>query len=69
MARTKKTAKKYGKPLITWTRFHLPREQEWPTWTVDHADVHIGPFAKVLGVQSIVGENSGKSRAGCLHSW
>ena len=28
MARTKKTAKKYGKPLITWTRFHLPREQE-----------------------------------------
>lgn len=49
MARTKQTAKRVGKALITWTRFHLPREQEWSTWSVDHADVHIGPLAGVEG--------------------
>ncbi|KAK8086179.1 hypothetical protein PG994_001153 [Apiospora phragmitis] len=34
MARTKQTAKLYGKGIITWTRFHLPLEQEWPIWSV-----------------------------------
>ncbi len=37
------------KPLSTWTRFHLPREQEWPTWSADYADVHVGPLAGVEG--------------------
>lgn len=50
MARTKQTAKRYGKGTITWTRFHLPLEQEWPTWSVTHADVHVGPLAGVEGV-------------------
>ncbi len=49
MARTKQTAKRFYKALITWTRFYLPREQEWPTWSVDHADVHVGPLADVQG--------------------
>lgn len=49
MARTKQTAKHFDKRLVTWTRFHLPREQEWPTWSVDHADVHVGPLAGVEG--------------------
>ncbi|KAL2867618.1 uncharacterized protein BJX67DRAFT_380965 [Aspergillus lucknowensis] len=47
MARRKMTAKRIGKGLITWTRFHLPREQEWPTWSVDHPDVHVDPLAGV----------------------
>ncbi|KAM3510978.1 hypothetical protein MY11210_005377 [Beauveria gryllotalpidicola] len=46
------------KPLITWTRFYLPRDQEWPVWTVDHDDVHAGPLAKLpclkLGVARMV---------------
>lgn len=53
MARTKQTAKHYGKPTITWTRFHLPLDQEWPTWTVTHADVHVGPLAGVKGAYGI----------------
>jgi hypothetical protein len=44
MARTKQTAKRY-RPVTTWTRFHLPREQEWPTFPVaDPALVHYGPL-------------------------
>ncbi|EAQ88351.1 predicted protein [Chaetomium globosum CBS 148.51] len=49
MARTKQTARRTYKPFITWTRFQLPREQEWPTWTVDHDDVHAGPLTDVEG--------------------
>ncbi|KAI1169594.1 hypothetical protein F4777DRAFT_584757 [Nemania sp. FL0916] len=49
MARTKQTAKRTPKELITWTRFYLPQDQEWPTWSVDHDDVHIGPLADVPG--------------------
>ncbi|KAJ0413061.1 hypothetical protein BJY00DRAFT_297446 [Aspergillus carlsbadensis] len=49
MARTKQTARRSTPPLITWTRFHLPQEQEWPTWSVDHVNVHIGPLADVYG--------------------
>lgn len=48
MARTKMTAKRY-RHVTTWTRFHLPLEQEWPTWTVAHPDVHVGPLAEVEG--------------------
>ena len=48
MARTKMTAKRYDR-VTTWTRFHLPREQEWPTWSVAHPDVHVGPLADVAG--------------------
>ncbi|EJP64330.1 hypothetical protein CRV24_004617 [Beauveria bassiana] len=35
------------KPLITWTRFYLPRDQEWPVWTVDHDDIHAGPLTRL----------------------
>jgi hypothetical protein len=49
MARTKQTARRSTPPLITWTRFHLLQEQEWPTWSTDHVDVHIGPLADVYG--------------------
>ncbi|KAK4040387.1 hypothetical protein C8A01DRAFT_15754 [Parachaetomium inaequale] len=45
MARIKQTAKRFRK-VTTWTRFHLPREQEWPTFPVaDPAHVHLGPLA------------------------
>ncbi|KAH6631491.1 hypothetical protein F5144DRAFT_620575 [Chaetomium tenue] len=49
MARTKQTARRTYKPFITWTRFYLPREQEWPAWAVDHDDVHAGPLTDVEG--------------------
>jgi hypothetical protein len=48
MARTKMTAKRY-KHVTTWTRFHLPLEQEWPAWTVAHENVHLGPPVDVKG--------------------
>ncbi|KAK7913901.1 hypothetical protein PG985_011604, partial [Apiospora marii] len=32
------------KPTKTWTRFHLPLKQKWPTWSVDHDDMHVGPL-------------------------
>lgn len=50
MARIKQTARKYGKGIITWTRFHLPLDQEWPTWSATYEDVHVGPLAGVAGV-------------------
>lgn len=50
MARAKQTAKRYGKGIVSWTRFHLPLEQEWPTWPATHADVHFGPLAGVEGL-------------------
>ncbi|GAW12856.1 hypothetical protein ANO14919_022270 [Xylariales sp. No.14919] len=50
MARTKLTAKYIGPPTITWTRFYLPRHQEWPRWPANHADVHVGPLADVQGL-------------------
>ncbi|KAK7985179.1 hypothetical protein PG988_002801 [Apiospora saccharicola] len=50
MARAKVTAKRIGKGVVTWTRFHLPPEQEWSTWSVTHADVHVGPLADAEGV-------------------
>ncbi|KAK3896684.1 hypothetical protein C8A05DRAFT_48370 [Staphylotrichum tortipilum] len=49
MARVKQTARQTVKPLITWTRFYLPREQEWPTWSVDHNDIHVGPLLEAEG--------------------
>jgi hypothetical protein len=48
MARTRMTTKRYRR-VTTWTRFHLPREQEWPTWTVAHEDVHVGPLLDAGG--------------------
>ncbi|KAK1980458.1 hypothetical protein LZ30DRAFT_129041 [Colletotrichum cereale] len=49
MARTSNKAKRSEKPLTSWTRFHLPRDQEWPTWSVDHSDIHVGPLKGVEG--------------------
>ncbi|KAI3317156.1 hypothetical protein HD806DRAFT_395524 [Xylariaceae sp. AK1471] len=42
-------AKRSEKPLISWTRFYLPRDQEWPTWSVHHDDVYVGPLKGVEG--------------------
>ncbi|KAI0518218.1 hypothetical protein F5B22DRAFT_644983 [Xylaria bambusicola] len=46
MARTKQTAKYIG-PSITWTQFHLPLEQEWPLWSLSHADGHASPLVGI----------------------
>ncbi|KAI1812915.1 hypothetical protein GGS20DRAFT_587017 [Poronia punctata] len=53
MARAKQSARQLGKGITTWTRFHLPRDQEWPTWSVDDEDVHVGPLASVEGLGRI----------------
>jgi hypothetical protein len=53
MARLNRTAKQIGKGFITWTRFHLPKVQEWPTWPVTHEDVHVGPLAGVKGIRKV----------------
>jgi len=56
MARTKQSARPglggREKEVMTWTRFHLPVDQEWPTWRdAKHADdVHRGPLAGLEGV-------------------
>lgn len=49
MARTSNKARHSVKPLTSWTRFHLPRGQEWPTRSVDHDDVHVGPLKGAEG--------------------
>ncbi|KAK4173149.1 hypothetical protein QBC36DRAFT_336371 [Triangularia setosa] len=51
MARIRQTARR-SRPVITWTRFYLPVEQEWPTWAVNY-DVHVGPLADVNGAGNI----------------
>ncbi|CAH0056958.1 unnamed protein product [Clonostachys solani] len=53
MARLKERSKQTSKDLITWTRFHLPQGQEWPTWSAVHEDMHVGPLADVRGIQRI----------------
>jgi hypothetical protein len=37
----------------TWTRFHLPRGQEWPTWSVVYSDPHRGPLTDVEGIDEV----------------
>ncbi|KAK4164604.1 hypothetical protein QBC43DRAFT_210287 [Cladorrhinum sp. PSN259] len=51
MARTKQTARRSKPTAVTWTRFHLPADQEWPTWVVAHENVHFGPLNDVDGVR------------------
>ncbi|WYZ36155.1 hypothetical protein EsH8_XI_000038 [Colletotrichum jinshuiense] len=53
MARISQKARRSVKPLTSWTRFHLPRDQEWPTWSVDHDDVHVGPLQAVDGCLTV----------------
>ena len=49
MARSKQTSRPCIKETITWTRFYLPKEQEWPTWPVDYTHIYLGPLAEVDG--------------------
>ncbi|VBB82072.1 Putative protein of unknown function [Podospora comata] len=51
MARTKKITRRRSDSVVTWTRFHLPVEREWPTWAVDHKNVHFGPLEDLTGVR------------------
>jgi len=54
MARTKQTARITTKEIITWTRFYLPEGQEWPTWSGDYANVHLGPLLEAQGLRGCV---------------
>ncbi|OBT66960.1 hypothetical protein VE03_04214 [Pseudogymnoascus sp. 23342-1-I1] len=53
MARTKQTARTTVDRRTTWTRFHLPREQKWPTWSAAHLDPHRGPLVGVEGIRNV----------------
>lgn len=53
MARLKVKGKDTNKNLITWTRFHLPQEQERPAWPAAHEDAYVGPLAGVRGIERI----------------
>ncbi|KAK4243188.1 hypothetical protein C7999DRAFT_44940 [Corynascus novoguineensis] len=53
MARTKMTVKRY-RHVTTWTRFHLPLKQEWPTWTIGYSDMHVGPLEHVKGAVKLL---------------
>lgn len=33
----------------TWTRFHLPRGQDWPKWMTGRLNTYLGPLADVTG--------------------
>lgn len=37
----------------TWTRFHLPRGQEWPEWINGHSNIYLGPLADVAGCEKV----------------
>ncbi|KAH8593502.1 hypothetical protein B0O99DRAFT_742855 [Bisporella sp. PMI_857] len=54
MARTKQTARQTTKGVITWTRFYLPEEQEWPTWSIDYGNVYVSPLSEVQGCRGNV---------------
>ncbi|CEJ80435.1 hypothetical protein VHEMI00616 [[Torrubiella] hemipterigena] len=54
MARIKQTNRKPSvKPLVTWTRFYLPRDHVWPGWDGDHDNIHIGPLRNVVVVRGL----------------
>ncbi|KFZ24804.1 hypothetical protein V502_00714 [Pseudogymnoascus sp. VKM F-4520 (FW-2644)] len=54
MARTKQSkGPGSGDRRTTWTRFHLPRGQDWPTWSTSHSDPHRGPLTDVAGIKNV----------------
>ncbi|AEO71772.1 uncharacterized protein THITE_2124605 [Thermothielavioides terrestris NRRL 8126] len=55
MARTKRTPETYRlwRMRTTWTRFRLPRGQDWPNWSKPYPDEHLGPLAGVPGREEV----------------
>lgn len=54
MARTKQSkVPGSGDRRTTWTRFYLPREQDWPTWSATHLRPHRGPLSGVEGIKNV----------------
>ncbi|KAI0380269.1 hypothetical protein F5Y04DRAFT_257813 [Hypomontagnella monticulosa] len=51
MARAKMTIRQLRqlRARTSWTRFHLPRGQDWPTWSNAYSDTQIGPLSGVAG--------------------
>ena len=52
MARTKERPRPKDR-VITWTRFYLPLDQEWPTWPT-YEDMHVGPLTDVKDVGEVL---------------
>ncbi|KAI1101160.1 hypothetical protein F4804DRAFT_316936 [Jackrogersella minutella] len=55
MARVKNTKNQLRQQhkRTSWTRFHLPRAQDWPIWSTDHSNAHLGPLEGVPGCQKV----------------
>lgn len=53
MAEMQDPAKQHVKETITWTRFHLPLNQQWPAWPSSGkghpAEQYVGPLADMEG--------------------
>ncbi|KAI1470385.1 uncharacterized protein F4812DRAFT_417327, partial [Daldinia caldariorum] len=61
MARAKELKSKLHQQhkRTSWTRFHLPRRQDWPIWSTGHLDAHSSPLATVPGCQKVwLGRNT-----------
>ncbi|KAI2627952.1 hypothetical protein GGS26DRAFT_126605 [Hypomontagnella submonticulosa] len=55
MARTKMTQRQLRqlRARTSWIRFHLPREQDWPTWSTAHSYMQLGPLSGVAGCEKV----------------
>ncbi|KAK4150344.1 hypothetical protein C8A00DRAFT_18107 [Chaetomidium leptoderma] len=55
MARTKQSKNQHHfyHRRTSWTRFHLPCTQDWPSAWTGHSDVHFGPLAGVAGCRKV----------------
>lgn len=55
MARSKKSQQhiRSEQQRLTWSRFHLPKEQKWPRWSIDDTD-DLGALANVPGCLKVL---------------
>ncbi|KAH8164321.1 hypothetical protein CIB48_g3931 [Xylaria polymorpha] len=55
MAIVKKTQQqlRQERKRTTWTRFHLPRGQDWPKWSATYSNTYLGPLADVAGCMKV----------------
>ncbi|KAI0443518.1 hypothetical protein F4803DRAFT_306163 [Xylaria telfairii] len=55
MAIIKKTPQqlRQERKRTTWTRFHLPRGQDWPKWPATYANTYLGPLTDVAGCMKV----------------
>ncbi|KAM0264978.1 hypothetical protein ACHAQJ_000494 [Trichoderma viride] len=57
MARTRNSFEQRRQAEIrartSWTRFYLPRDQDWPTWSTNHSKSRLGPLTGAEGYKKV----------------